>query len=224
MKLIDLTGETFGRLKVLKYVGNSKWLCQCSCGNQKVIYGKSLKNGRTVSCGCYNLERLRGLPFVHKRLYAIWGSMIQRTTNSKNPSACNYINRGISVCDEWRNFDNFCQWALTNGYDEKAKSHTCTLDRIDNDKGYEPNNCRWVSSKIQNRNNRRNKIYTYNNKTLCLKDWAFELNLNYSTLRHRIEKGMTFEQAIVKPIEKKFRNKNAKILQKNNGHKTHNAR
>ena len=73
MKLIDLTGETFGRLKVLKYVGNSKWLCQCSCGNQKVIYGKSLKNGRTVSYGCYDLERLRELPFVHKRLYAIWG-------------------------------------------------------------------------------------------------------------------------------------------------------
>lgn len=163
----DMSGERYGRLVVIERVGtkngNATWKCLCDCGNEKVIAGKCLRSGDTKSCGCLQLENLREQAHkghsvihgdAHSRLYEVWATMIQRCTNKNNKKYPDYGGRGITVCAEWKKYEQFLAWAKANGYDENAPRGECTLDRIDNDKGYEPGNCRWVSMKVQS-NNRR---------------------------------------------------------------------
>ena len=158
----DLAGQRFGRLTVIMRQGAtpqrlSTWLCRCDCGNECVTCRTCLIAGRTRSCGCLNIERIKERRTTHKkiktRLYGVWANMIQRCTNPKHNRYHRYGGRGITVCDEWRNsFQAFYDWAMANGYDENAPRGQCTIDRIDNDKGYNPHNCRWVDAKTQRHN------------------------------------------------------------------------
>ncbi len=173
----DISGQRFGRLVAIKPSGNTKqgtvWLCKCDCGNVVTVQQGSLHSGKTKSCGC--LRKEGGFTPVHggtrTRLYNIWCSMKRRC---ENPNVCSYPRyggRGISVCEEWQDFINFRDWALTHGYDENAKYGECTLDRIDVDGNYEPSNCRWVDIATQNMNRRRHKeiiALAENNKVQCL--------------------------------------------------------
>jgi hypothetical protein len=166
-KLIDLTGKTFGRLIVIERVGIDQnkrplWMCRCKCGNEKIINGSSLRNGDTVSCGCYGKEQREKSHTTHKktntRLFNVWQNIKRRCYTKTNPSYKYYGGRGIGVCQEWMNgFQSFCDWAYKNGYDDKAPKGICTIDRIDVNGDYEPENCRWVSMAVQNRNTRRTK-------------------------------------------------------------------
>ena len=165
----DLTGKRFGKLTVIKQAEHegrhSYWLCSCDCGAKKVIRGTSLTSGKQISCGCVRHERLAlGNKALTKhggtntRLYHVWRGMIDRTERKGNRSYKNYGARGIKICKEWReNFDTFREWAIKNGYDETAKFGDCTIDRIDVDGNYEPNNCRWADAKTQALNTRRRK-------------------------------------------------------------------
>lgn len=118
---------------------------------------------------------------LHKKLYWIYYAMLDRCYNIKSPRYKDYGARGIKVCNEWKN-DNkvFFAWALANGYKEGL-----TLDRLDNDKGYSPNNCAWVTNKENCNHNRRTHFLTYQGKTQSLKKWSEETGINYSTLRNR---------------------------------------
>lgn len=129
------------------------------------------------------------------RLYRIWSGMKQRCYNQKLREYKWYGARGIKVCDEWRqDFQSFYVWALANGYTDDL-----SLDRIDGDKNYCPDNCRWATDKEQHNNQSNNIKITYGNKTQTLKQWSEELNINYSTLRMRLERGWSVERAIRTP-------------------------
>ena len=161
---IDMTGRVIGRLLVIEECGrNSRgkalWRCRCECGNEITVLGDNLRSEHTTSCGCYNRERVAEAHTTHgmykTRIYSVWVAMLQRAGAFKGASEKEkhyYQDRGITVCDEWLVFENFRDWALSHGYKEGLQ-----IDRIDNDKGYCPENCRWVTCK-ENNNNRRNTI------------------------------------------------------------------
>lgn len=127
----------------------------------------------------------------HTRLYGVWCTMKERCNNPHSKSYKHYGARGISVCDEWANsFANFRDWAMANGYAEKM-----TIDRIDRDGNYEPTNCRFVTTAVQNRNYSRNRYITYRGETKCLADWADEFGINRSTIMFRLKSGKTLDEA-----------------------------
>lgn len=157
-EFIDLTNEKFDEWTVIKRVENNKngstmWLCRCSCGKERIVYGGSLRIGRSKSCGHY--YRARGNPKHGGRwtkLYMVWASMRSRCFTVSNKNYENYGGRGITVCKEWDDFSVFREWALANGYKQGL-----SIDRIDNDGNYEPSNCRWATPHEQRINQRPRK-------------------------------------------------------------------
>lgn len=157
MGKIDLKGQRFGRLVVVEEAGRDKhghvlWKCRCDCGSETIVYVHSLRSGDTTSCGCFNRERITKHDMSRHPLYGVWGSMMQRTGVYKGADDNKrryYADRGISVCDEWQDFQNFYAWCISHGYEDGLE-----IDRIDNARGYCPDNCRFVTHK-QNTNNRR---------------------------------------------------------------------
>lgn len=183
--------DKYGRLTVVSqaedYVSPSgnrhkAFLCRCDCGNEVVVLKEHLTSGRQKSCGCLRHEN--GRPTHQEtgtRLYRIWGNMVNRCTNPNNPAWRNYGKRGISVCDEWKNYEFFRDWALANGY-----SDNLTIDRINNNDGYNPGNCRWVNTFVQANNTRRNHEITYDGETHTISEWARIKGIPYKTLHRRI--------------------------------------
>lgn len=165
---IDMTGRIIGRLTVIEECGRyarrqALWRCRCECGNEVTVRGDNLRSEHTTSCGCYKRERSVEAHTTHgmckTRLYCIWKEMLKRVGVYKGADEKKkrlYQDRGITVCDEWLVFENFQDWALLHGYKEGLQ-----IDRRDNDRGYCPENCQWVTPK-ENVNNRRN--------TICLED------------------------------------------------------
>lgn len=204
----NLIGQKFGRLLVLKRADNFKgrtyWLCQCECGNQKVIMGKLLLNGSTQSCGC--LCRERAAESAHNRakhgdyktrLYSIWTGMKDRCYFPATNGYKNYGAKGIKVCDEWHQYIPFRDWALSHGYAEEL-----TIDRIDNNKDYCPENCRWAAIKEQRHNSSQNHFLEYNNERHTIDEWAKIIGINYFTLWNRIRRGWSVKEALTKPVQK----------------------
>lgn len=207
----DLTGLRFTRLLVINYAGNNKdgratWLCKCDCGAYHTTLGKYLLDGSTTSCGCRRATFLKGVvghkPPLHgmtnTRIYQIWQGMRNRCHNPREKAYKNYGGRGISICKEWDDFTNFYNWAMDNGYSKEL-----TIDRIDSDGNYAPDNCRWADRKTQGNNTRRNHKLTYKGVTKTMSEWAESEGIEYSTLRARINSyHWSTEKAIETPVRK----------------------
>ena len=193
-RIEDLTGKKYNMLTVVSMQQSNPviWKCLCDCGNYTYVRTSNLKQGKVKSCGCLHK---RGNPIHNQsktRLYAIRAKMIRRCYIENEPAYHNYGERGIKMCIEWKNsIESFIKWAYENGY-----SDGLTIDRIDNDGDYCPENCRWVDYKQQSNNRRSNRMYTYNGKTQNLKQWCEEFGLPYPRIHRRIKLGWDFEEAV----------------------------
>lgn len=202
---IEMTGQIFGGLTVIgksiekrKFRG-ARWICQCQCGTLTTVSRTALITGNTKSCGCLRIDYLRKVATTHGKStvglaeYQTWQAMKNRCRGRKNKSYARYGGRGIRVCDRWLNsFETF----LADMGRRPSNKHT--LERINNDGNYCPENCRWETRHKQARNTSRNRMIAHDGITLCLTDWANKLGIRFSVLRHRIfvakwpiEKAMT---------------------------------
>jgi len=195
----DITGQRFGRLLAVRHIGigpsgKHTWECRCDCGQVVVVDASTLLLRRKLSCGCIMAERMadtRGLSQTPE--HKIWRAMIKRCHDPANPHYKQYGQRGITVCNEWR--QSFAQFLADVGRRPHAK---LTLERKDNSKGYGPQNCVWVSQSLNNRNKRSNRLVTFNGVTKPLIAWAEEIGINTSTLFSRLKK-WTVERALTTP-------------------------
>lgn len=196
----DLTGMRFGRLVAVREVeprytsGGRKvrrYECKCDCGNTVAVDAWHLTGGKIQSCKCYQRERQIESNTTHgmvdSRIYHIWCGMHQRCKIRED-----YAH--VSVCEEWRKFENFYEWSMKNGYAEDL-----TIDRIDSRGDYEPSNCRWATVKQQANNTSRNRYITISGVTHTLAEWADMSGLGYSTIRDRICSGWSPLKALTAP-------------------------
>lgn len=203
-KAIDLTGQKFGSLTVkerdISVSKNAKWVCVCDCGNISLVESQKLRKGKTKSCGCksalYKIETMGTHGKTNTKIYKIWHSMISRCEyDSPNiKSQKRYKDKGIRVCDEWRNnFEEFYSWSINNGYKDGL-----SIDRISNDGNYEPSNCRWVT-KIEQDNNRSSNVnIKIGDTTHTIAEWSRISGVSYETIRSRIKAGKTGNELIRK--------------------------
>lgn len=196
----DLTGKIFGRLKVIKYSHTNKqgriWECLCQCGKTSYVSIGALNSGNTKSCGCIpseltakrNRENKKYKNKTEFKLKEKLRHMVQRCHKEYSDCYHDYGGRGIQVCDEWQDkefgFENFYKWSMENGYKDGL-----TIDRIDNDGDYSPDNCRWIDAKKQ-ANNKRNNVYVeIDGVTHTVSEWAEIKGLERKTLEWRVRKG-----------------------------------
>ena len=207
-KFKDISGQVYGRLTVIRRVTiNDKprtyWDCTCSCGKTVVVWGDSLRRGATRSCGCFMRERAVETNTTHglrnHPLYFVWNGMRDRCYKETHPRYKDWGGRGVKFCDRWLNFKNF--------YDDMSPTYQkgLTIDRIDNDGDYSPDNCRWATHKEQANNQRSNRVLEFNGKNQTLAQWSEELNINYDALRDRLNEEWSVEDALTTPVIKNTR-------------------
>lgn len=204
MKSIIKKGDKFGRLTAVRFSHCNKssyWLFKCSCGNEKVIRLANVKNGSTKSCGCLckeTMSKLGKASVVHNmsgtRTYGSWRSMKRRCLNKNTPKYKYWGGRGITICKEWLEFENFYR-------DMGERPENKSLDRIDNNKGYYKENCRWANIEQQANNRRNNRFITYKENTLTIRQWEKKLGINRGTLHYRIDRGWSTERALTYNIK-----------------------
>lgn len=198
MAYSDLTGQRFGRLQVTSFAYKKRrithWNCVCDCGNNCIVGLGNLRSGQTSSCGCLKKDKARERFSKHThssdKLYLIWKSIKKRCFNPNDKNYKNYGGRGIKICDDWKSdFMKFYNWSIQNGYKKELSikgKNIWSIDRIDNNGDYCPENCRWVTNIKQARNKRNNIKVQYNGQVITLRDLCDELNLSYKLIYDRI--------------------------------------
>lgn len=208
-------GDRFGRWVLIKFTekrtSHNYWLCKCECGTKRNVSIKSLMKGDSSSCGCFreenrtNLRKTHG--FTNTRTHNVWCQLRSRCGNEQSPKYKNYGGRGIKVCDRWKNsFENFLEDM------GKCPSNKYSIDRIDNEKGYNKQNCRWATNTQQQRNTRKNFLIQFEEKTKPLSEWCEILNLPYARIYRRLKSGYSPEESFSKTIFRKKVNSKMEIV------------
>lgn len=204
-------GEKFGRLTVLELLpslpqnSNTRLRVRCDCGNEKIVLKTNVTKGVTKSCGCLRIDvsrkRLRKHGGCTKRTmtpeYKTWLGMKSRCTNPRYPDFFRYGGRGIFICDRWIGPDGFLNFRNDMGL---KPSPLHSIDRINNDGPYSPENCRWATSPEQCRNRRSNRHLTFNGETKLLSDWAKTSGISMKRLHARLKRGWSIERALTTPV------------------------
>lgn len=197
-------GDKFGYLTIIREVSTRgiyrRFECRCDCGKIKIVAMAGMRSGAIVSCGCYQKRVAVNIHKTHggykSRLYIIWTNIKQRCGNPHNKHFIKYGGRGITLCNEWeKSFELFRTWSYENGY-----SDNLTIDRIDNNGNYCPENCRWISNSKQQLNKRTNRIVTHNGRSMPLSEWAKITGLKWKTLQGRLDSGWPTDKALTAPI------------------------
>lgn len=198
---LELSGQRFGRLRAIKFLPTTsrhpaRWECQCDCGKRTSVPGHKLVIGHTTSCGCYHMERLVSDHTKHGKSksveYTTWISLKDRCTNAAIPGFHNYGGRGISVCARWRHsFSNFFE----DMGPRPSPQHS--IDRIDNDGDYTPENCRWATRKDQNDNTRVVKRFSLAGHLLTINQLAALSGLKRRVIYDRLRRGRSVHRAII---------------------------
>lgn len=216
-KAKDHTGERYGYLTVIALTEERKpvsknriWLCRCDCGNYvKVPTSEFSKSGHTKSCGCKKLEMMTEAATKHgghrDRLYTVWTGLRKRCNDVNDKDYAEYGGRGITVSEAFSTYERFRTWALENGYDPSAKVGGCTIDRIDVNGNYSPENCRWVNAEVQQNNKRNNVFLEFNGERKTISQWEHEKHYSKDLIRDRIERGWSIADAILLKPEKRRR-------------------
>lgn len=204
-KPVDMVGRRYGSLTVLYRLGSADgcviWRCRCDCGNERDVRGQHLRQGLTTSCKTCGTEARRKVHTIHglrnkTPLYTTWCNMRRRCSDESTSSFDVYGGRGIRVCEEWmHDFKAFYDWAMENGYEEGL-----SIDRVDVDGDYSPDNCRWATAKQQANNTRRNVLIDYEGETHTMHEWADILGIPYKTLWNRIHSGWSVYRAFNQPL------------------------
>jgi hypothetical protein len=206
MGFIDLTGMKFHFLTVksrnMNYKGKTMWNCVCDCGTETIVDSRNLKFGKVKSCGCLRDRKLSAMRKTHgmsdnNRLYSIWCGMKHRCYNKNSKTYNRYGDRGISVCPAWHDFLVFYAWAMSHGYADNL-----SIDRIDNNGNYEPSNCRWATSEVQNNNKSNTREITVNGITRKVSEWSKITGTSIKLIHGRLKKGWFSEKAIEKPMSR----------------------
>ncbi len=200
MKRMDLTGQRFGRLVVIKSAPNmgveNAYHCRCDCGSLKVFRRSNIKSGHTKSCGCLGKETHFKHGACRTRTYNSWMSAKRRCDYPEATGYRNYGGRGITMCDRWYN----SYQAFLSDMGERPKEHS--IDRIDPNGNYEPDNCRWASRKTQNNNTSRSHILEFQGRKQTISQWAKEYGLVPNSLSKRLQLGWTVERALTQPLRR----------------------
>jgi hypothetical protein len=213
-RLKDLTGARFGKLTVIERApsqkGHTCWKCRCDCGGEIIAQSWLLRRGDYRSCGCFRNELLRQRRTTHgmshTRLFRIWAEMKKRCYNPKQGFYQDYGGRGITICKEWQSdFQAFYQWAIVSGYKDNL-----SIDRIDVNGNYTPDNCRWATRKEQANNTRRNHYVFYNGKTHTIAEWAEIIGISPKTIQSRLSSGWNIKDALNKPVRRCKKRKSSK--------------
>lgn len=204
-KLYDLTGMKFGRWTVLGRAGSdgqraATWICRCECGAERIVRGYALRYGHTSSCGCLQSEQIsnrnRKHDGSHTHIYMVWDGIKKRCYNQNEPAYKNYGARGIKMCNKWLNsFPAFREWSFSHGYKDGL-----SIDRIDVNGDYCPENCRWVDAKTQCNNKRNNRLITFNGEKRTMSEWSDITGISDDVIRYRINAGWSTERALTEKV------------------------
>jgi len=197
----DISGRIFGdlhciELKTTSSKGELLYLCLCKCGNEVLARKSDLVSGKKKSCGCKQGQRSHGLSRENgkaSRLHSVWVGIRQRCNNPKSDSYFRYGGRGIKICQEWNDYKNFYNWAMSHGYQKGL-----TIERIDNDGDYCPENCTWIPQGKQMQNIQKSRFASYSGKTQTIGKWARDLGIDRGTLSKEIRSGLTIADVIAK--------------------------
>lgn len=209
-RLPILPGDTFERLTVESCLSGDKYECRCECGSVAIVSRSNLLTGHTRSCGCLRAQAIKSHGLSRSPEYAAWANIYNRCVNAKHPNWNNYGSRGVTLCDSWRGAGGFAAFFAHIG---PRPSRDYTVERIDNDKGYEPGNVRWATRREQMRNTRRNHWIEIDGERKLISDWAKVKDIDATTICHRIKRGMSQRDAVMAPA--RFGGRRATPIQSN---------